>query len=66
MPMSNAEKQRRKRAKLATQGLKQCNVTVPESTHADLNLQAQLLRAYPHLMVGPLRDSVSGKFVALR
>ena len=32
----------------------------------DLQLQAELLRQHQHLTVGPLRDPVTGKFVALR
>jgi hypothetical protein len=39
---------------------------VPEKAHADIHLLSQILRAHPHLVIGALRDPVSGKFVALR
>ena len=63
---TNAARQRRKRDKLAARGLKQCNIWVPASAHADIHLMAELLVRYPHLIPGPLRDPVTGKFVALR
>jgi hypothetical protein len=63
---TNVARQRRKRAKLRARGLKQCNIWVPPSAHADIHLMAELLQQYPHLVPGPLRDPVTGKFVALR
>jgi hypothetical protein len=63
----NAARQARFRAKQAQQnGLVQCCVWVPEAALPDIQLQAQILRQYPHLTVGPLRDPQTGKFVALR
>jgi hypothetical protein len=63
---TNTERQRRKRDKLEGRGLTQCNVWIPEAAKADIHLIAELLRAHPHLVAGPLRDPVSGKYVALR
>jgi hypothetical protein len=64
---SNAERQARFRAKQAGQnGFVQCCVWIPEAAMADMQLQAEILRKYPHLTVGPLRDPHTGKFVALR
>jgi hypothetical protein len=63
---TNAARQRRKRQKLETAGLVQCNVVVPAAAVAELQQQAQLLRAYPHLVPGPMRDPVSGKLVSVR
>jgi hypothetical protein len=64
--LTNAERQRRKRDRFAARGLTQCNVWVPPSAVDDLRLQAELLRDHPHLIPGPLRDPVSGKYVGLR
>ena len=61
-----AERQRRKRDRLSARGFVQCNVWVPEGVIADIKLMAEIIRAYPHLSVGPLRDTISGKLVALR
>lgn len=63
---TNADRQRRKRDRLTAGGLKQCNIWVPASAHPDIHLMAELLQRYPHLVPGPLRDPVTGKFVALR
>jgi hypothetical protein len=63
---TNAERQQRKRRKLETAGLVQCNVVVPAAAVAELQQQAELLRAYPHLVPGPMRDPVSGKLVSVR
>jgi hypothetical protein len=62
---TNAERQRRKRDRFVARGLTQCNVWVPPSAVADLLLQAELLRDHPHLIPGPLRDPISGKYVGL-
>jgi hypothetical protein len=62
----NAARQRRFREKAIEQGWVQCNVWVPASALADLQLQAELLRRHAHLTVGPLRDPYTGKFVAPR
>jgi hypothetical protein len=64
--LTNAERQRRKRDRFAARGLTQCNVWVPPSAVDDLRLQAELLRDHPHLVPGPLRDPISGKYVGLR
>ena len=63
---TNAARQRRKRARLADAGLVQCNVWVPAAAAAELRLLAEILRTYPHLLPGPLRDPVSGKLVSTR
>jgi hypothetical protein len=63
---SNAQRQQRKRERLEAAGLVQCNVWVPASAAAELRLLAELLRAHPHLLPGPLRDPVSGKLVSAR
>jgi hypothetical protein len=63
---TNLAWQRRKRVKLKARGLEQCNIWVPPSAHADIHLMAELLQQYPHLLPGPLRDPVTGEFVALR
>lgn len=63
---TNAERQQRKRARLARAGLVQCNLWVPAAAVAELQQQAELLRAHPHLVPGPLRDPVSGKLVSVR
>ncbi|MGB9647834.1 MAG: hypothetical protein WA709_11285 [Stellaceae bacterium] len=63
---TNVARQRRKRAKLAARGFKQCSIWVPASAHPDIHLMAELLQRYPHLVPGALRDPVTGKFVALR
>ncbi len=62
----NAEKQDRFRSRAIAQGWVQINVWAPEAARADLQLQAEVLRKYPHLMVGPLRDPMTGRLVALR
>ena len=62
----NAARQARFRAEMAAAGFVQCNVWAPSATVPDLQLQAELLRQHPHLTVGPLRDPITGKFVALR
>ena len=63
---TNAERQRRKREKLAARGLVQCNIWVPHAAHADIHLMAEIMQKFPHLTVGPLRDPATGKLVALR
>jgi hypothetical protein len=63
---TNAERQRRKRDKATARGLAQCNVLAPRRVHPDLRLQAEIIQQHPHLVPGPLRDPVSGKYVALR
>jgi hypothetical protein len=60
----NARRQRRKRERLEAAGLVQCNVWIPAAAVAELRLLAEILRAYPHLLPGPLRDPVSGKLVS--
>ena len=65
-PSANAARQAKFRAKAGRAGLVQCNVWISEAALADLQLQAEILRTFPHLTVGPLRDPFSGKFVALR
>ncbi len=42
------------------------DVLLPHQALADLRLQAEKLRQYPHLVVGSLRDPQTGKFVSLR
>jgi type I restriction-modification system DNA methylase subunit len=59
----NAENQHRFRCRAIANGWVQCNVWVPEAALADLKLQGEVLRKYPHLSVGPLRDPVTGKYV---
>ncbi len=62
----NAARQQRFRARVAENGWVQCNVWIPAAALPDVQLQAQILRQFPHLTVGPLRDPLTGKFVALR
>jgi hypothetical protein len=62
----NAARQQRFRERAAENGWVQCNVWIPTAALPDMQLQAQILRQFPHLTVGPLRDPQTGKFVALR
>jgi hypothetical protein len=64
--LTNAQRQQRKRERLEAAGLVQCNVWVPQAAVAELRLLAEILRAHPHLLPGPLRDPVWGKLVAAR
>jgi predicted SnoaL-like aldol condensation-catalyzing enzyme len=63
---ANAARQAKFRAKARGNGFVQCNLLVPEGALADLQLLAELLRSNPNLTVGPARDQISGKLVALR
>jgi hypothetical protein len=61
-----ADRARRRRAKLSESGIVQLNLWVPVGAAADMRLAAEIMREAPHLRLGPLRDPVSGKFVGLR
>lgn len=63
---SNAERQRRHKARMAAAGLVQVAVWVPAGAVAEVNAMAEALRIHRHLIPGPLFDSVSGKLVSLR
>jgi hypothetical protein len=57
---TNVARQRRKRAKLAARGWKQCNIWVPSIVHAEFHLMAELIRENPRLVPGALRDTCPG------
>lgn len=63
---TGAERQRRRRERLEQAGLAQCSLWVPVACLAELQQQAELLRAFPHLLPGPLRDPISGRLVSAR
>jgi len=63
---SSAERMRRHRARRAEADIVPVTVQVPAHCAADLVLLAECLRANPSLKVGTLRDTASGRVVALR
>lgn len=64
--MTNAERQRAYKAKLAEKGLVQCNVLLPAEAVPEFVELAELIRAYPHLRASCARDPTSGKLVGLK
>lgn len=64
--MTNAQRQRLHKAKLAQAGLVQCNVLLPAEAVAEFKELAELIRAYPHLRASCARDPASGKLVGLK
>lgn len=59
---SNREYERRRREA----GEVAVKVWIPEHCRADLHFLCEALRKNPHLVVGPLRDPVTGRLVSLR
>ncbi len=64
--MTNAERQKRHRAKLQETGLVQVNLWVPAGAVADLQRAADLIRANPDLSVARLVNRVTGKLSGLK
>lgn len=66
MGMSNAERQRRFRAKKAQAGLATITLLVPAGAVPELQQLAELLRASTDYAPGPVRNVRTGKLVSLR
>jgi hypothetical protein len=61
-----AIRQARYRVKHRRVGLVDIMVVAPAAASADLQLQAEAMRAFKHLRPGPLRDPISGRLVSVK
>ncbi len=64
--LSNAERQRRHKVKMAEAGFVQVNVWVPASAAPDLQRAAEIMREFPGLTVGRLFNPRTGRLVGLK
>jgi hypothetical protein len=64
--MTNAERQRRFKAKQQDLGFVQVNVWVPPGSVVDIQRAAEIMRESPHLTVARLVDPTTGKLVGLK
>ena len=63
--MSKYAKQEKYRREMREKGFVQVNVWAPVNMAREIQIAAALSREYPHLEMGTLRDTVSGKLVSL-
>ena len=66
MALTPAEKSRRHRNKQLAAGLIKVTVFVPATSAAEFHLVAEATRARPELILGPLRDSITGRLVSAK
>jgi hypothetical protein len=64
--MSNAERQRRFKAKQLEAGLVQANVWIPPQAVADMQRAAELIRGNPELTIARLVHTGTGRLVGLK
>jgi hypothetical protein len=65
--MSNADRARRHKAKLAARGLAQVNLWLPVHTIPDFKLAAErVTQGAPHLTLGRLKDLRTGQVKGLK